>query len=193
MLGNLPPRPLDPERGRESSSARRATPIVLHARREAPPPDNLLLALTDQVRRSLRQCNDLGEKGPYLMRILGSLIKSEAAGVPAIGLHSIMKTHLDKLLADMMNQAYHPQDMSIQLRAELSIAESLQRQWRKRFGDRYKDMDILRYDDLAERWGRLDGIKFNCEADPSSMDMWMAKAVQSPSEVRAGGDIKEGR
>jgi hypothetical protein len=127
------------------------------------------------------------------MQILGSIVVSEADGVPMVGLHYIMSTHLDKLLVDMMNKQYHPPDMSIQLRADLAIAESLNRQWRKRFGDRYEEMDQMRHQQLTEKGGSLEGIEFDAQADPNSMDMWIAGTVKTPPEVVAEGDIKEGR
>lgn len=127
------------------------------------------------------------------MRILGSIVKSEADGIPMIGLHSIMNTHLDKLLLDMANKAYQPKTMSMQHRADVFFAESLIRQWRKRFGEKYEDMDKLRYHQLTEKGGALDGIEFNSDADPNSMDMWAARTISTPSEISAEGDIKEGR
>lgn len=127
------------------------------------------------------------------MQILGSIVVSEADGVPMVGLHYIMSTHLDKLLADMTNKQYHPPDMPIQLRADLAIAESLNRQWRKRFGDRYGEMDEMRHQQLTEKGGALDGIEFDAQADPNSMDMWIAGTVKTPPEVVAGGNIREGR
>lgn len=190
MVHAIPLRPED-ERGQAEGSIWPPSPVLSYPKYEPPPPDRSLLTLTDQVRTSLRERKDLGARGSSLMRILGSIVKGEADCVPMIGLHSIMNTHLDKLLLDMLNKEHHPTDMSIQLRADLSIAESLHRQWRKRFGDKYRDMDLLRYSQLTEKGGRLDGCEFNPQADPHSMDMWIARTVQTP-DMWTDDEIKEG-
>jgi hypothetical protein len=148
--------------------------------------------IADSVRASLRARNGLGSKGEELMKVLGTAVKSECDGVPIIDLETLKQARLDKLLADMVNKDYHEEDMPLELRAHLSVAESLQRQWRMRFRGSYFSIDHTRYLYLTEIGGRLHNLIFN-HASKDNSGLWKAKKCGSLSRLERNDRFKEGR
>lgn len=148
--------------------------------------------IADSVRASLRARNGLGSKGEELMKVLGTAVKSEYDGVPIIDLETLKQARLDKLLADMVNKDYHQEDMPLKLRAHLSVAESLQRQWRMRFRGSYFSIDHTRYLYLTGIGGRLHNLIFN-HASKDNSGLWKAKKCGSLSRLERNDRFKEGR
>ncbi|CAG9937687.1 unnamed protein product [Clonostachys rosea f. rosea IK726] len=152
---------------------------------------NALLGLCNDVRTSLQEDACLGPRGDVLMRLLGAVIKSEYDEAPILDLRLIRATHLDKLLADIHDKTRHLEHMSPDLRACLSIADSLQRHWRMRLRDGYLGLDNSRYYGLTQRNGRLDNVYFD-DAKCGEACQWAAKGGEALSEVEGNTEIKEG-
>jgi hypothetical protein len=153
---------------------------------------NALLGLCNDVRTSLQEDACLGPRGDVLMRLLGAVIKSEYDEAPILDLRLIRATHLDKLLADIHDKTRHLEHMSPDLRACLSIADSLQRHWRMRLRDGYLGLDNSRYYGLTQRNGRLDNVYFD-DAKCGEACQWAAKGGEALSEVEGNTEIKEGQ
>lgn len=107
-------------------------------------------------------------------------------------IQSIIASHLDKVLDDMLNKDYHPESMSDQHRADLTIATSLQRQWRLRFGEAYSGIDIERAVQMTDKGGLLEGLAFDYSADPMSSKLWVPDA-RGKWKAREPVEICEGR
>lgn len=127
-----------------------------------------------------------------MMKVLGDAVKSECDGMPMISFSSIITARLDKLLDDMLNKDYHSDEMSVQFRAQLSIAESLQRQWRNRFREQYSDIDTARYFALTEKDGMLEDMVFNMSR-PDYGNIWIPKQVEALSEKEGNDECKAGQ
>lgn len=160
--------------------------------RSAPPDDQALLSLCDDVRSSLQEKKELGQKRNELMQVLGAAVKSECDGVPTITIQTIRITRIDKLLSEMLKTEYNPDVMTMKLRADLSIAESLERQWRARFKERYFTLDHYRYQKLTTIGGRLEDLVFN-EAFQNTNELWLANQSGSLSEGEGNARFKDGQ
>ena len=149
--------------------------------------------MSDEVRLSLRRYRSLGAKRGELMGVLGAAVKYECDGALALGLETIRQTHLDKLLEDMLDPDHRPNPVPISYRADLKVAESLQRQWRARFRDSYACLDKVRSGLLRSQGGRLEKVYFDADTDPALLDFWKAKKTERLSQCDIKGGFEEGQ
>lgn len=145
-----------------------------------------LRSLCDDVRMNLQESGDMGPRRDEMMKFLGEAVKSECQGVPKPDFVAIKKAHLDKVLSDMLT--YHPVDGNDSVRADTSIAESLQRQWRINYQHLYFGLDQQRLRVLQGGGGRLEGLVF----DPEAPFLWMPKTYQVLSEVEENDEFPSG-
>jgi hypothetical protein len=82
------------------------------------------------------------------MAVLGEAVKGECNLGPTVDLRTIQVTRLDKLLEDMVDAANHPSTRTAEFKADVMIAQALQRQWRSRFGEPYIGLDAHRSSQL---------------------------------------------
>lgn len=128
----------------------------------------------------------MGPRRDEMMKFLGEAVKSECQGIPKPDFVAIKKAHLDKVLSDMLT--YHPVDGNDSVRADTSIAESLQRQWRTNYQHLYFGLDQQRLRVLQGGGGRLEGLVF----DPEAPFLWMPKTYQVLSEVEENDEFPSG-
>ena len=149
--------------------------------------DKKLCDLCDDVRASLQDNDKMGPRRDEMMQLLGEAVKYECKGIAKFTLLTIKKTHLDKVLADML--VHRPVDGTDATRADTSIAESLQRQWRAKYKDLYISLDNERYRELIDARGRLAGLVF----DPDAPSLWVPKRCATLSEVESYDEFCEGQ
>ena len=104
-----------------------------------------LLKLCDAVRANLQESKVMGPEGNHVMAFLGDVVKDEYGGHEAIEFETIRDARLDKLLADIISRENRPIPTPTKVRADISITECLERQWRARFRQEYFDIDQKRY------------------------------------------------
>lgn len=152
----------------------------------------MLQNLCDDVRSSLGEEKELGARRDELMQILVNAVNSECDGVPTISLDKVNNAHLDKLLYDMLDASNRPDSIPAQFRADLCVAESLQRRWRLLFGDAYSGLDDERCARLTAPGGRLENMVFN-EAARNNHEWWQAKKSENLSECEGDATFIEGQ
>lgn len=161
----------------------------------APPDDKALLALCDQCRKSLQEDKSLGTRRNELIKVLRTAVKSECDGAPTLSFSTIDVARLDKLLAEILNAENHPSPLPVQFRADIQIAESLQRQWRARFRESYFGLDHKRYVSLTAPGGKLDNMVFKEgeEENAPNKNFWEARrSSEKLSECEGTDEFAEG-
>ena len=128
----------------------------------------------------------MGPRAEEARAFMGDTVKKEYEGRPSIHLTTIRNACLDKLLADILNPENRPSPLPIEFRADMSIARSLQRQWRTRFRAAYFDVDQSRYQSL-HKYGRLRGVYFD-DTNQNNTRLWHAESCETISEL--GGNLQ---
>lgn len=165
----------------------------------APPDDQALLELCDKCRKSLQENNALGPRRNELVKILRTAVKSECAGAPTLSFNTINVCRLDKLLADILGVENRANQLPVQFRTDLQVAESLQRQWRARFRGNYFSLDHQRYVRLTGPGGRLEDMVFKSVQEDANLpksprqDRWEARrSSEKLSECEGNDEFAEG-
>ncbi|KAI9166761.1 hypothetical protein HJFPF1_02875 [Paramyrothecium foliicola] len=125
-----------------------------------------LLDLCDSIRSNLQEQKDLGPRAEEARAFIGNTMKRE--------------------YEEILVPENHPSPLPIDFRVDVSIARSLQRQWRTRFRESYTDIDQLRYLDLPKN-GRLKDVVF-ATADEHDTQLWHPKNCDIIPEL--GGNIQ---
>ncbi|KAG9253352.1 uncharacterized protein F5Z01DRAFT_164014 [Emericellopsis atlantica] len=151
-----------------------------------------LLLLCDEVRQSLWKSHTLGPRREAIMGVLGEAVQGECNMRPRIRLRTIQITRLDKLLEDMVNPANHPATKPAQFRADVTIAESLQRQWRIRFGAPYRSLDAHRCKQLRRPSQSCMAVCFTHSIPEKAHDSHVVSKWQGLSENEGNEQFQVG-
>ncbi|KAF5501564.1 hypothetical protein CGCS363_v006445 [Colletotrichum siamense] len=129
-----------------------------------------LLELCDTVRTSLRQNRSLGPNADRIQSLLERALKEELRHTPILDFETLQYARLDKLLADIVDPANRPSPLPLRFRADMAVAESLQKMWRARFRDQYFAIDQVRQRSLSVG-GEMRDISFTATGkDP--LESW---------------------
>ncbi|GJN77414.1 hypothetical protein PLIIFM63780_000905 [Purpureocillium lilacinum] len=139
-----------------------------------------LFELCDIVRAGLISGDTPETATESITDFLEAATIDELRGIPTIGLSTIRKTRLDKLLIDMLNPENHIDAGPSYPWTHLEIAQGLQRQWRARFRERFFDLDQSRYRALRET-GPLRGVTFRDVVEVDG-DLWHVPVCNPHSE-----------
>ncbi|KAF6820995.1 hypothetical protein CSOJ01_00430 [Colletotrichum sojae] len=138
------------------------------------PTSEELLELCDSVRASLRQDKSLGLEADRIQNLLERALKEELRHTPTLDFETLQYARLDKLLADMLDPANRPTPLPLRFRADMAVAESLQKMWRARFRDQYFSIDDFRQRSMSVG-GEMRDITFT-SAGKDPLESW---AVQN--------------
>lgn len=141
-----------------------------------------MLALCDKARVKLLEKNTL-EPRCTIMNLLRELLFDEQTTSPCLDLETVMNTHLDKLVSDLLK----PENMQT-TRVCAAIAQKLERKWSIRFRQRYFDIDKRRTESMAKN-GILHNVTFN-ESIKKEKELWKVKQCEALSE--AEGNMRFG-
>ncbi|TID01619.1 hypothetical protein CH35J_004468 [Colletotrichum higginsianum] len=103
-----------------------------------------LLELCDSVRTSLQREKSLGPHEDRIQELFEKILKEELRHSPSLDFETLQYARLDKLLADVLDPACRPSPLPLRFRADMAVAESLQRIWRSRFREQYFALDQVR-------------------------------------------------
>jgi len=124
-----------------------------------------LLRMSDSVRKSLLSNQSLGSEAAKLTKLLERLLSYEVRRSPMmIDYDTIVTSHMDKLLQDLIDPYNKPIPMTDEHLAVIAAAQSLQAQWEMRFGHDYHAIDRARYANIGTT-GALRGMKYYLELD----------------------------
>ncbi|KAK2064182.1 hypothetical protein LY76DRAFT_612399 [Colletotrichum caudatum] len=129
-----------------------------------------LLELCDSVRTSLRQEKSLGPCADRIQELLERSLKEELRHTPSLDFETLQYARLDKLLADIVDPANRPSPLPLRFRADMAVAESLQRMWRARFREPYFALDQVRQRSLHSGGGMRDIHFTTAGVDP--LESW---------------------
>jgi hypothetical protein len=135
---------------------------------------------------SLRDEKEMGTRAEEARVFMGDTVQKEYEGRPSIHLTTIRNACLDKLLIDILNPENHPNPPPNEFCADMSIARSLQRQWRTRFRGAYFDIDQSRYQSLHKH-GRLKGVCFD-DTNQNNTRLWRPESCETIAEL--GGNLQ---
>ncbi|KAF6838712.1 hypothetical protein CPLU01_02245 [Colletotrichum plurivorum] len=138
------------------------------------PTSEELLELCDSVRASLRQDKSLGPEADRIQNLLERALKEELRHTPTLDFETLQYARLDKLLADIFDPANRPTPLPLRFRADMAVAESLQKMWRARFRDQYFSIDDFRQRSMSVG-GEMRDITFT-SAGKDPLESW---AVQN--------------
>ncbi|KAL0932012.1 uncharacterized protein CTRU02_212965 [Colletotrichum truncatum] len=129
-----------------------------------------LLDLCDSVRSSLRQERTLGPYADRIQSLMERALKEELRHTPTIDLETLQYARLDKVLADILDPVHRPSPLPLRFRADMAVAESLQKMWRTRFREQYFSLDQARQRTLSIG-GEMRDIRFTANGkDP--LESW---------------------
>ncbi|KAK3942430.1 hypothetical protein QBC46DRAFT_352414 [Diplogelasinospora grovesii] len=135
---------------------------------------SFLVELSDSIRTSLAEYNDLGPDAKKLAGFLDATLTSETTGESRrIDFQSIKVARLDKMLADIIEHGKHA---PVLLQEQLEVANKaagLQRLWRARFKAEYFQIDDIRTIEMAQ-FGRLKQVSFSgpTQQNPTAQTGW---------------------
>ncbi|KDN65519.1 hypothetical protein CSUB01_01081 [Colletotrichum sublineola] len=129
-----------------------------------------LLELCDSVRTSIRQDKSLGPCADRIQGLLERALKEELRHAPSLDFETLQYTRLDKLLADIVDPANRPSPLPLRFRADMAVAESLQKMWRARFREPYFALDQVRQRSL-HTGGEMRDIHFTT-AGVDPLESW---------------------
>ncbi|KAF9872629.1 hypothetical protein CkaCkLH20_09808 [Colletotrichum karsti] len=129
-----------------------------------------LLELCDSVRTCLSRERSLGPDADKIQSLLERALKDELRHTPSLDFETLQYARLDKLLSDILDPAHRPSPIPLRFRADMAVAESLQKMWRTRFRDQYFSIDQVRQRSLSVG-GEMRDISFTPEGqDP--LESW---------------------
>lgn len=144
-----------------------------------------LLALCDRARARLLEHNTL-EARSTIVNLLRELLFDEQTTSPCLDLETVMSTHLDKLVSDLLK----PENMHTTGLCA-AIAQKLERRWSIRFRQHYFDIDKRRMEKIAKN-GILHSVTFN-ESTKTGKELWKAKQCQALSEAEVDMRFEPGK
>lgn len=145
-----------------------------------------MLALSDDIRESLRETHDLEQYAELFLTYFGSYLKQEVFERHMVDFATLKQAYLDQLLEEIINDRDGPGSGATRSRAVLKVAQSLQHQWRTRFGENYLDLTDSRYRELAT-CGRMKNITL-LPATASDQPIWQAMKCTELSALE--GDVE---
>ncbi|OLN83695.1 hypothetical protein CCHL11_09736 [Colletotrichum chlorophyti] len=144
----------------------------------APPAEPLptkddLLDMCDSVRVSLRQEKTLGCHGERIQSLLERALKDELRHTPTLDFETLQYARLDKLLTEILDPNNRPSPLPLRFRADMAVAESLQKMWRTRFREQYFSLEHVRQRRLSIG-GEMRDIHFSATGvDP--LESWTVR------------------
>ncbi|KAF6842807.1 hypothetical protein CMUS01_02733 [Colletotrichum musicola] len=155
------------------------------------PTSEELLELCDSVRASLRQDKTLGPEADRIQNLLERALKEELRHTPTLDFETLQYARLDKLLADILDPANRPTPLPLRFRADMAVAESLQKMWRARFRDQYFSIDDFRQRSMSIG-GEMRDITFT-SAGKDPLESWAVQNDRgSISELEVNQQIEPG-
>ncbi|GJC90171.1 hypothetical protein ColLi_13009 [Colletotrichum liriopes] len=132
-----------------------------------------LLELCDSVRMSLSQEKSLGPHADRIQGLLESALREELRHAPSLDFETLEYARLDKLLADILDPDHRPSPLPLRFRADMAVAESLQKMWRARFREQYFALDQVRQRSLSAG-GEMRDIHFTA-AGMDPLESWTVR------------------
>ncbi|TQN68948.1 hypothetical protein CSHISOI_06521, partial [Colletotrichum shisoi] len=132
-----------------------------------------LLELCDSVRTSLQREKSFGPHADRVQELFENILKEELRHSPSLDFETLQYARLDKLLSDVLDPACRPSPLPLRFRADMAVAESLQKIWRSRFREQYFALDQVRQRRLSVG-GEMRDIHFTA-AGMDPLESWTVR------------------